>query len=68
MQAAKLLVRASHLAYRLIRHAEQAAIEAARAPLYLFGGYDEDGEPFRSRTFSPLTIWRVRPCRPKPIP
>ena len=32
------------IAYRLIREAEQAAIEAARAPLYLLGGYDEDGE------------------------
>lgn len=32
------------IAFGLIRDAEKAAAKAARAPSYIFGGYDEDGD------------------------
>lgn len=57
------------IAYRLIREAEQAAIEAARAPLYLFGGCDEDGEAIPIENIQPLEdlAEAVRAVRANPV-
>lgn len=40
--------------FRLIREAEEAAQRLASAPMYLHGGFDEDGDVIPSKTLARL--------------